>query len=149
MVVSKVGRELYEQASSAATRASTGSSTRRSSTRPSARACPSCANRDDRYFIDAFQGLPADGYTALFERMLDHPRIDVHARRRLSGGRAARLDHDHLIYTGPIDDYFGCRFGALPYRSLRFEHETPDPDGGLVQPCGDGQLPVDDVPSRA
>ena len=82
---------------------------------------PLRVNEDDRYFGDAFQYMPADGYTALFERLLDHPRIEVQ-----TGVDFADVDetYDHLVWTGPIDEYFGQRYGALPYRSLRFETET-------------------------
>ena len=64
----------------------------------------------------------------MFERMLDHPLIDVAARRPTSADikdRAFELA-DHIIYTGPIDEYFDFRFGKLPYRSLRFDHQTLD-----------------------
>jgi UDP-galactopyranose mutase len=84
---------------------------------------------DDRYFDDTYQGIPREGYTALFHAMLDHPGIRVETgvdffsdRRRLAGlGRT-------LVYTGPIDEYFECRLGRLDYRSLRFEHELREGD---------------------
>jgi UDP-galactopyranose mutase len=80
-------------------------------------------SRDDRYFQDRWQAMPAEGYTALIGRMLDHPNIRVLLRTDFREVRplfpAARV-----IYTGPIDEYFGRRFGALPYRSLRFEWQT-------------------------
>ena len=85
-----------------------------------------------------------DGYTAMFERMLDHPNIEVllgvdYARCARRGRGATRL-----IFTGPIDEYFDYRFGKLPYRSLRFEHETLDSERF---PAGrGGQLPDPDVP---
>jgi UDP-galactopyranose mutase len=83
---------------------------------------PTRTDDDDRYFADAFQFMPADGYTAMFARMLDHPNIDV----QLGTDFADVGDRDrfaHIVYTGPIDALFGYRFGPLPYRSLRFEHE--------------------------
>ena len=61
----------------------------------------------------------------MFERMLDHPGIDLLMGVDYAEARDAYA-HDHLIFTGPIDEYFGYRFGKLPYRSLRFEHETLD-----------------------
>lgn len=84
---------------------------------------PIRTNRDSRYFEDRFQALPRDGYTAMFERILRHPNIEV---RLGVDFRAARQDlrHRHLIYTGPVDEYFDCCEGALPWRSLRFEMET-------------------------
>jgi UDP-galactopyranose mutase len=83
---------------------------------------PTRSNDDDRYFTDTYQLMPLNGYTAMFEQILDHPGITVelgvdfrHRRRQ--------LPHRHLIYTGPIDAYFEHNQGSLPYRSLRFEHE--------------------------
>lgn len=83
---------------------------------------PTRTNDDDRYFTDRFQAMPAEGYTAMFERMLDHPLISVEVGVDFAeiGPRIARRA---TVYSGPIDAYFGHRFGALPYRSLRFEHE--------------------------
>ena len=83
---------------------------------------PTRTNDDDRYFTDRFQAMPAAGYTHLFERMLDHPNIEVRlgVDFRLVGWR---LERERTIYTGPIDEYFQCRLGKLPYRSLRFEHQ--------------------------
>lgn len=84
---------------------------------------PIRTNRDDRYLAENFQALPRDGYTAMFRRILDHPKIEV----RLGVDYREILPHAghrHLVYTGMIDEYFDHRFGALPYRSLRFEPET-------------------------
>lgn len=78
-------------------------------------------DRESRYFTDKHQAMPRDGYTALFERMLDHPLIDVTLGAK--GGSGAALPYC-TVWTGPIDDYFGHCFGPLPYRSLRFEHRT-------------------------
>ena len=94
---------------------------------------PVFLSRDDRYFQDEFQGMPLDGYTPVFEAILDHPNITVHtgvdARDRLDlSGGVIRLDGESfsgpVIYTGAADELFGFRFGRLPYRSLRFEFET-------------------------
>jgi UDP-galactopyranose mutase len=86
---------------------------------------PARTNTDDRYFTDTYQCMPAQGYTAMFENMLDEPRITV-----MTGLTFADLPDDitwdHMVWTGPIDEYFGHRLGKLPYRSLRFEHETLD-----------------------
>jgi UDP-galactopyranose mutase len=69
--------------------------------------------------------MPAEGYTAMFERMLDHPNITT-----LLGVDFAevkpRVAYRRLIYTGPVDEYFGHRFGSLPYRCLSFDHVTLD-----------------------
>lgn len=83
---------------------------------------PVHVSRDDRYFQDAFQALPRDGYTAMAERILDHPNIHVETGADFADVR----DHvrfDRLVYTGPIDAFFDYVHGPLPYRSLRFEFE--------------------------
>lgn len=82
---------------------------------------PTRTNDDDRYFTDRFQAMPQEGYTRLFERMLDHPLIDLRLGVDFDAVREA-IPHERLIYTGPIDSYFQCAHGPLPYRSLRFEH---------------------------
>jgi hypothetical protein len=84
---------------------------------------PTRTNTDDRYFTDTFQAMPLEGYTRMFERMLDHPNIDVLLGVDYEEARAA-YPHDHLVFTGPIDEYFGHRYGKLPYRSLQFRHES-------------------------
>lgn len=83
---------------------------------------PTRTNDDDRYFTDKFQAMPLHGYTEMFERMLDHPNIAVRtgvAYEQI----VASCDTRITVFTGPIDEYYGHRFGRLPYRSLRFEHE--------------------------
>jgi UDP-galactopyranose mutase len=84
---------------------------------------PIRTNRDDRYLSEKFQALPKDGYTPMFEKMLSYPKIEV---RLNTDYRQARdeVQYNHLIFTGPIDEYFDHCFGPLPYRSLRFEPET-------------------------
>lgn len=85
---------------------------------------PVRTNRDDRYLAEEFQALPKDGFTAMFGRMLDaSPGVELHLGVDFEEARR-RWRHRHLIFTGPVDQYFGRRFGALPYRSLRFEHES-------------------------
>ena len=84
---------------------------------------PIRTNRDDRYLAENFQAMPARGYTAMFERILAHPNIRVELRADFREVRA-QVAHRHVIYTGPIDEFFGHCFGPLPYRSLRFEAET-------------------------
>jgi UDP-galactopyranose mutase len=78
-------------------------------------------NRDDRYFTDSFQAMPKDGFTAMFARIFDHPRIEV------TLGEAYGCEHDphydHVFLSLPIDEYFQFRFGRLPYRSIRFESD--------------------------
>ncbi len=90
-------------------------------------------SQDDRYFQDAYQGMPLEGYTPMFEKMLDHPSITVELgtdalkRLELADG-AVKLDGEAfdgpVIYTGQADELFGFRFGPLPYRTLDFGFET-------------------------
>ena len=82
---------------------------------------PVRTNDDDRYFTDAFQAIPGDGYTAMFTNLLDHPLIQVELSTPFAVVKGRR-NYRHVVYTGPVDAYYGYRFGALPYRSLRFEH---------------------------
>jgi UDP-galactopyranose mutase len=124
VVVAAVGRELYETFFRGYTRKQWGLDPSELDKSVTARV-PTRTDTDDRYFTDKFQAMPADGYTAMFERMLDHPNIDVLLGTDYRDARAV-YSHDHLVFTGPIDEYFGHRFGKLPYRSLRFEHETLD-----------------------
>jgi UDP-galactopyranose mutase len=87
--------------------------------------------------------MPADGYTAMFNAMLDHPNIDVLLSTDYQDVMA-EIDAGHTIFTGPIDEYFGFRFGKLPYRSLRFEHEVRDEE--WVQPVAVVNYPDPQVP---
>ncbi|MFC5430219.1 UDP-galactopyranose mutase [Paraburkholderia denitrificans] len=82
---------------------------------------PTRTNDDDRYFTDAFQFMPAQGYTAMFEKILEHPNIEVRLSTDFHVLRSI-IEYDHVVYTGPIDAYFDYRFGKLPYRSLSFQH---------------------------
>ena len=67
--------------------------------------------------------MPKHGFTRLFENMLDHENITLALGANY---RELRKDvsFEKLIYTGPIDEFFDYRYGKLPYRSLRFEHDT-------------------------
>src|SRR4051794_29941764 len=142
-VVAKVGRDLYEALFRGYTRKQWGLDPSQLHAQVCAR-IPVRTTDDDRYFGDAFQYMPADGYTALFERLLDHPRIEVRC-----GAEFCDVDatYDHLVWTGPIDEFYGRRFGALPYRSLRFEASSvATPGGGLVQPVAVINQPSETVP---
>ena len=86
-------------------------------------------NYDVNYFKDYLQGIPSDGYNAVFKRMLDHPNIEVRLNTPFVLGDAGRETRDEgrdlpVYYSGPIDALFGYRFGHLPWRTLRFETET-------------------------
>ena len=144
-VVAKVGRDLYEKFFRGYTR----KQWERDPSELHASVCariPIRTNTDDRYFTDTHQAMPADGYTAMFERILDHPNIEVALDTDFES-----LDGDvsyrHLVYTGPVDGYFDYRFGKLPYRSLEWDLKTVDtPDGATVQPVGSVNYPSPDVP---
>jgi UDP-galactopyranose mutase len=124
VVLSVVGRELYEKFFRGYTRKQWGLDPSELDKSVTARV-PTRTNRDDRYFGDTFQAMPKDGYTRMFERMLDHPNVEIMTGTEYEEVKD-RIPHRRLIYTGPIDEYFGFRFGKLPYRSLRFRHETVD-----------------------
>jgi UDP-galactopyranose mutase len=78
-------------------------------------------SRDDRYFTDGYQALPREGYRTMFAAMLDHPRIVV---ARDYEWRPAGDRHDDVVYTGPVDELLGYRYGPLAYRSLLFDTAT-------------------------
>jgi UDP-galactopyranose mutase len=139
VVVSRVGRELYEKFFRGYTRKQWGLDPSELDASVAAR-IPVRTNRDDRYFTDRFQAMPADGYTALFTRMLDHPRITVllGVDWRALDGRAA---YGEIVYTGPVDEFFEHRYDPLPYRSLDFEFETLE--SKRVQPVGTVNYPND------
>ncbi len=86
---------------------------------------PARTSADDRYFTDRFQCMPDKGYTAMFRNILDHPSIDVMTGQGYED-LPIDISWDHVVWSGPIDEYFHHRLGRLPYRSLRFEHETLD-----------------------
>ncbi len=121
LVVSTVGRDLYEKFFKNYTRKHWGLDPSQLSAGVAARV-PVRTNRDDRYWTDEFQGVPLHGYTKMFEAILDHRNIGIELGVDFHEIRE-RVQARHLVYTGPIDAYFGYRFGRLPYRSLRFEHE--------------------------
>lgn len=88
---------------------------------------PVRTNHDDRYFGDKYQALPKEGYTKIFERMLDHPNIEVRLNTEYDGIKKDLGSYEKLFFTGPIDQFFEYKFGEkLQYRSLRFEWETCD-----------------------
>ncbi len=122
IVISRVGRELYEKFFRNYTRKQWGLDPSQLDAAVAGR-IPVRFDHDDRYFTDMFQAMPRHGYTKMFERMLDQQNITVKL-----GTDFAEVVNSYpdakVIYTGPIDEYFGFRFGPLPYRSLEFRHET-------------------------
>jgi UDP-galactopyranose mutase len=142
VVVGKVGRELYELFFRGYTRKQWALDPSELDKSVTARV-PTRENRDDRYFTDRFQAMPRDGYTAMFRRMLDHPNITVRTGMDFREARR-RFGFRRLIWTGPVDEYFGFRFGRLPYRSLQFRHETLDREWAL--PTGTVNHPDEATP---
>ncbi len=120
VVVSKVGRDLYNKFFRGYTRKQWGLDPSELDASVTARV-PTRTNRDDRYFEDTYQAIPQHGYTRMFESMLAHPNIKL----MLNTDYREIVDlvpWQHMVYTGPIDAFFNHRHGKLPYRSLDFEH---------------------------
>ena len=142
VVINAVGRELYELFFRGYTRKQWDLDPSELDKSVTSR-IPTRTNTDDRYFTDTFQAMPRNGYTKMFERMLDHPLIEVRTGVDFRDVRET-VDFGHLIFTGPIDEYFDHRFGKLPYRSLRFDHQTLEQE--RYQPVGTVNYPSPDVP---
>jgi len=142
VVVNQIGRELYEKFFRGYTRKQWGLDPSQLDRSVTARV-PTRTNTDDRYFTDEFQQMPLHGYTRMFERMLAHPNIKVMLNTDYREIRD-EVQHDHLIYCGPIDEYFDYRFGKLPYRSLRFEHKSLAQEH--FQAVGTVNYPAEEVP---
>jgi UDP-galactopyranose mutase len=122
VIISKVGRELYEKFFRNYTRKQWGLDPSELDASVTARV-PTRCNRDDRYFTDTYQAMPLHGYTRMFQRMLSHPNIKVMLNtdyHEIEGS----IPYSQVVFTGPIDEYFDFRFGKLPYRSLEFKFET-------------------------
>ncbi len=140
VLLGSVGRDLCEKFFRNYTRKQWGRDLSQLSAGVAAR-IPTRCNDDDRYFTDRFQAMPAQGYTRMFERMLDHPLIEVRTSVDWRDLRARRF-WQGMVYTGALDEYFGHCFGKLPYRSLSFQHEHLA-DTGLVQRVGTVNYPND------
>ena len=137
-VVSKVGRRLYDMLYRGYTQKHWG--------RGAAQLLPSVCGRlpvrmnaDERYFDDRFQAMPLHGYSAMFNAMTSHKNI--HIELQTSCSDVPPNIFEHLIFTGPIDEYFNYCFGRLPYRSLRFEFETHEME--FIQPVAQVNYPND------
>jgi UDP-galactopyranose mutase len=121
-ILSNIGEDLYEKFFKHYTKKHWGLWPRELDKSVCAR-IPVRTNRDARYFGDKYQAMPKYGYTRLFHSLLHHSKIHVLLNtdyRQIIDD----LKYDKMIYTGPIDEYFNCKYGKLPYRSLKFEHET-------------------------
>jgi UDP-galactopyranose mutase len=124
VVVSKIGRDLYEKLFKNYTRKQWGRDPSQLDASVAARV-PARVNRDDRYFTDQFQAMPLHGYTRMFENMLSHDNIRILINTDYRDV-AKHVRFRNLIYTGPIDEFFDYRYGPLAYRSLKFEFQTFD-----------------------
>ena len=122
VVVSRVGRELYEKFFRNYTRKQWGLDPSELDAAVTARV-PVRTNRDDRYFTDRYQAMPLHGFARMFERMLDHPNIKVLLNTDYREVQSF-IPYREMIFTGPIDEYFDYCYGRLPYRSLEFRFET-------------------------
>lgn len=122
VVVSKIGRELYEKFFKNYTRKQWAMDPSELDKSVTSRV-PTRTNRDNRYFTDTYQAMPLHGFTRMFEQMLAHPNIKV-----MLNTDYREIQHlipfKEMIFTGPVDEFFDYKFGKLPYRSLEFKHET-------------------------
>lgn len=144
VVVSKVGRELYEKFFRGYTRKMWDLDPSELDASVTARV-PTRTNRDDRYFTDTYQAMPLYGYTHMFQNMLSHKNIKV----MLNTDYKEIIDfipYKNLIFTGPVDEYFNYCYGKLPYRSLEFKFETVDQE--VFQPTGTVNYPNEQLYTR-
>jgi UDP-galactopyranose mutase len=138
VVLNSVGRDLYEKFYLNYIRKHWGLEPSQLSASVAAR-IPVRTNTDDRYFEDVYQFMPVAGYTQMFHKMLDHPNVTLQLGVDFNDVRG-RVDASHVVYTGPIDSYFDCCYGKLPYRSVRFEFEYVD-GVEFFQPVGQVNFP--------
>ncbi len=122
VVLSKVGKDLYEKFFKNYTKKQWDLYPSELGPEVTSR-IPIRVNDDDRYFTDKYQGLPLDGYTIMFEKMLNSKNIHIKLNTNYND-TINKIKFNKMIYTGPIDEYFGYKFGKLPYRSLDFKFET-------------------------
>jgi UDP-galactopyranose mutase len=144
VVVSKVGRELYNKFFRGYTRKQWGMDPSELDASVTARV-PTRTNRDDRYFTDTYQAMPLHGYTRMFEKMLDHPNIKIMLNTDYRDV-VEFLPWKHMVYTGPIDAFFNFKYGKLPYRSLEFKHVNLPQE--QFQPVGTVNYPNDYAHTR-
>jgi len=145
VVISKVGKELYEKFFKFYTKKQWGLDPSELDASVAAR-IPTRNNRDDRYFSDTYQAMPLYGYTKLFERMLSHPNIKVMLSTDYKEIEQV-IPYKKMIYTGPVDYYFDYYYGKLPYRSIDFRFETMDTE--CYQPTGTVNYPNEHLYTRS
>ena len=121
-VISRMGKLLYEVFFKNYTLKQWGIDPKRLSPEITLR-IPIRFNRDDRYFDDPYQGIPKQGYTKMFKRMLNHKNIELVLAKDYKE-IVDKIKFDKMIYTGPIDYFFDYQYGHLPYRSIKFEFKT-------------------------
>jgi UDP-galactopyranose mutase len=139
VVISQVGRDLYEKFFQGYTRKQWGLDPSELDKSVTSR-IPTRTNRDDRYFGDQYQFMPLEGFTKMFENMLNHPNIHLMLSTDFQEVKET-LSFDQLIFTGPVDEYFDHCYGKLPYRSLHFVHQTEDVE--QYQPVAVVNYPLD------
>jgi UDP-galactopyranose mutase len=142
VVLSSVGSDLCEKFFRGYTRKQWGLDLSELSAGVAAR-IPTRTSDDDRYFTDTYNFMPAEGFTKMFERLIGHPSITFAPETDYFEVRGGPWKH--VIFTGPIDAFFEYRYGALPYRSLQFEHEHIA-DTPFVQEVGVYNFPEVTVP---
>jgi UDP-galactopyranose mutase len=101
-------------------------------------------NFDNRYFSDKYEGLPVDGYTAWLERMVDHPNIEVRLNTDFFDVRDEYVGNVPIVYTGPLDAYFGNAMGELSWRTVDLElsvKQVGDFQGTSVMNYADEDVP--------
>ena len=131
-VLSRVGRDLYEAFYLGYTLKQWGRHPRDLAPDVCGRV-PIRMNRDDRYVDHRHQVMPERGFTPMFEKMLDHPAIEVRLGVEYDDVRDSVRPKRGTVYSGRLDEYFGCGLGTLPWRSLDFVYETHDRE--WFQPC--------------
>ena len=131
-VLSRVGKELYEAFYLGYTQKQWARHPRELDPSVCGR-IPIRFNRDDRYVDHRHQVTPAKGFTALFKKMIDHPKIRVQLNTDFQKVRGSIIPRRATIYCGPLDEYFDFRLGRLPWRSLRFDWKEYAKE--FVQPC--------------
>jgi UDP-galactopyranose mutase len=144
VVVSKVGRELYEKFFRGYTRKMWDLDPSELDASVTARV-PTRTNKDDRYFTDTYQAMPLYGYSYMFQKMLSHPNIKVMLNTDYKEIIEV-IPFKNLVFTGPVDEYFNYCYGKLPYRSLEFKFETIDHE--VFQPTGTVNYPNDQLYTR-
>jgi UDP-galactopyranose mutase len=122
VVVSKVGRQLYEKFFKGYTKKQWNLDPSELDASVTSR-IPTRNNKDDRYFTDTYQAIPKHGYTWMFNNILSHPNIKVLLNTDYKEVQNS-IPYKKMIYTGPVDYFYDYQFGKLPYRSIEFKFET-------------------------